>query len=148
KIAAQALLLAAIVSLAGWWAGTYRDAAIFIGGIAATAVVLQFASAGLMRVLARLKRLPSFVLRQGVGSLYRPGNQTRVTLFTVGLGALFVIAVWLFQVNVQSEFLLDLSGLSSDMFVIDVQPDQQAPVAAALDKLGATSVTLVPLATA
>jgi len=148
KIAAQALLLAAIVSLAGWWAGTYRDAGVFIGGLAATAVVLQIGSTALMRALARLRRLPSFVLRQGVGSLYRPGNQTRVTLFTVGLGALFVIAVRLLQVNVQNEFLLDLSGLSADMFLMDVQPDQRAPVAAALDRLGATSVTLLPLARA
>ena len=54
-----------------------------------------------MTALARLRRLPSFVLRQGIGSLYRPGNQTRVTLFTVGLGALFVIAVRLMQVNMQ-----------------------------------------------
>jgi putative ABC transport system permease protein len=49
---------------------------------------------------------------------------------------------------VQGEFLVDLSGLSADMFLIDVQPDQRAPVAAALEKLGATSVTLVPLARA
>jgi putative ABC transport system permease protein len=145
RLAAQLLLGAAVAGLAGWQAGTYRNAALFVGGIAATAIVLNAASATLVRLLAGLRRLPWFVLRQGVGSLYRPGNQTRVTLFTVGLGALFVIAVRLFQVNVQQEYALDLSGLSADMFMIDVQPQQRVAVAAALETLGARSVTLLPM---
>ena len=161
KIGAQVLLAAAVAALAGWQAGTYRNAALFIGGIAATAIVLNGAGAVLMGLLARLhppanrrsRRVGRasggwFVMRQGIGSLHRPGNQTQVTLFTIGLGALFVIAVRLFQVNVQQEYRLDLDGLSADMFLIDVQPDQRAPVEAALQRLGATSVTLLPLSRA
>ncbi|HXT31044.1 MAG TPA: FtsX-like permease family protein, partial [Vicinamibacterales bacterium] len=72
----------------------------------------------------------------------------RVTMFTIGLGALFVIAVRLFQVNVQHEYMLDLGALSADMFLIDVQPGQRAPVEAALQRLGATAVTLLPLSRA
>ena len=164
KIAAQVLLAAAVAALAGWQAGTYRDAALFVGAVAATAIVLNGAGATLMGVLARVHRPASrsspqvgrasggrrrsFVLRQGIGSLHRPGNQTRVTMFTIGLGALFVIAVRLFQVNVQHEYMLDLGALSADMFLIDVQPDQRAPVEAALQRLGATAVTLLPLSRA
>ena len=86
-------------------------------------------------MLSRLRRLPSFVLRQGIGSLYRPGNQTRVTLFTVGLGALFVIAVRLFQVNMQQAYALDLSDMSADMFFIDVQPGQRDEIDASLKRV-------------
>jgi putative ABC transport system permease protein len=145
KIGAQVLLATAIAALAGWQAGTYRNATLFVGGIAATAVVLQLASTVLMRGLAGLRRLPNFVLRQGIGSLHRPGNQTRVTLFTVGLGALFVIAVRLFQVNLQQEYTLDLGALSADMFMIDVMPDHRAEVAATIERLGGTNVTLLPI---
>jgi putative ABC transport system permease protein len=148
KAAAQVLLAAAIAVLAGWMAGTYRNASIFIGGIGATVVLLHVAGTVLTAMLARLRRLPSFILRQGIGSLYRPGNQTRVTLFTVGLGALFVIAVRLFQVNLQQEYALDLGGLSADMFLIDVQPPERDAVAATLDSLGATDVTLLPVSRA
>ncbi len=101
-----------------------------------------------MAGLARLGRLPSFALRQGVNSLHRPGNQTRVTLFAVGLGALFVIAVRLFQVNLQQEYAVDLRGLTSDMFVIDVAPGDRTAVAARLTALGASDVTLMPVAQA
>jgi putative ABC transport system permease protein len=148
KIAAQVLIAAAIAGLAGWMAGTYRDAGLFVGGIAATAVVLHAAGTATMAALSRLGRLPSFALRQGVNSLHRPGNQTRVTLFAVGLGALFVIAVRLFQVNLQQEYTIDLGGLTSDMFVIDVTPGDKAAVAARLSSLGAAEVTLAPVAQA
>ena len=145
KIGAQVLLAASIAALAGWQAGTYRNATLFVGGIAATAIVLQLASTVLMRGLAGLRRVPNFVLRQGIGSLHRPGNQTRVTLFTVGLGALFVIAVRLFQVNLQQEYTVDLDALSADMFMIDVMPDRRADVTATLEQLGGTNVLLLPV---
>jgi putative ABC transport system permease protein len=145
KIAAQALIAGALALLAVWMAGTYRNASVFVGGIVATVVVLHLAGTVLTRALARVGRLPSFILRQGVGSLYRPGNQTRVILFTVGLGALFVIAVRILQVSLQQEYALDLSGLSADMFLIDVQPPQRDAVEASLARLGATDVLLLPL---
>jgi putative ABC transport system permease protein len=148
KIGAQILIAAAIAALAGWMAGTYRNASLFVAGIVATVVVLHVAGTALTAMLARVRRLPSFILRQGISSLYRPGNQTRVTLFTVGLGALFVIAVRLFQINLQQEYALDLRGLSADMFLIDVQPPQREGVGALLGSLGATDVWLLPVSRA
>ena len=145
KLGAQLLIAGAIAALAGWMAGTYRNASVFAATIVATVVVLHAAGSILTAGLARLRRLPSFVLRQGIGSLYRPGNQTRVTLFTVGLGTLFVIAVRLLQVNLQQEYALDLNGLSADMFMIDIQPPQHQAAHDTLTRLGATDVTLIPM---
>ena len=147
-LGAQALIAVAIVALAGWMAGTYRNAAIFVGGIFAAVVMLHLAGTLLMALLSRLRRLPSFVLRLGVGSLYRPGNQTRVILFTVGLGALFLVSVRLIQIDMQQEYALDLSDLTADMFMVDVQPDQHDAVEASLRALGASDVRLVTVARA
>lgn len=147
-IGAQALIAGAIAVLAGSMAGTYRNAALFVGGIFAGGVVLHMAGTLLMWMLSRLRRLPSFALRMGVGSLHRPGNQTRVILFTVGLGALFIVSVRLFQVNAQQEYDLDLSDLASDMFLIDVQPDQRGAVDALLHSFGASDVRLLTVARA
>lgn len=146
KILTQLAIMGAIALLAGWMAGTYRNASLFVGGIAATVVILHLAGTALTSMLSRLRRLPSFVLRHGIGSLYRPGNQTRVTLFTVGLGALFVIAVRLFQVNMQQAYTLDLSDMTADMFFIDVQPGQRDEIDASLKRSGATDVTMMPVA--
>ena len=148
SIGAQALIAVAIAALAGWMAGTYRNAAIFIGGIVAAVVVLHGAGTLLMTLLARMRRLRSFALRLGVGSLYRPGNQTRVILFTVGLAALFLVSVRLFQVNMQQEYALDLSDLAADMFMVDVQPDQRDAAERSLRALGAGDIRAAPVARA
>jgi putative ABC transport system permease protein len=148
KVGTQASIAAAVVLLAGWMAGTYRNASIFVGGIFAAAIVLHGAGSLLMRGLARLRRMRSFVARQGIGSLYRPGNQTRVVLFTVGLGALFVIAIRLIQVNLQQEYAIDLGDLAVDMFMIDVPPPQRDAVEASLKTLGAADVRLLTVARA
>ncbi|MEJ7701984.1 MAG: hypothetical protein WKF71_20445 [Pyrinomonadaceae bacterium] len=55
-------------------------------------------------LLKRIKIFGSFSLRQAVNSLYRPGNQTRVILLAVGLGAFVVLAVQSLQANLIREF--------------------------------------------
>src|SRR5262249_51566165 len=111
----------------------------------ATILVLGFAGAALTYALRRARRLPSFALRQGVSSLYRPGNQTRTILFAVGLGALFVIAVRIQQVNVLNEFDFDLSAASADMFLVDIQKDQRPAAEATIAGLGAGAPTIIPI---
>jgi putative ABC transport system permease protein len=145
RAASVVLLLAGLMALATWQAGDYRGATVFLVALASTALTLHFAGALLMRVLAKLRDLPWFVLRQGVGSLHRPGNQTRVILFSVGLGSLFMIAIRSQQMNVEAAYGLDLDSLTADMFLIDVQNDQRAAAQAALTRLGATEVDLAPV---
>jgi len=146
KRGAEVLIAVAIAALAGWQAATWRNAGLFVGGVFATAVVLNGMAAVIMAWLARLPAVRSFVTRQGIRSLYRPGNQTRVTLFTIGLGALFVIAVRLFQVNIQGEYSFDLANLSADMFLIDVMPGDHDGVMSTLRRLGVDDVELLPVA--
>jgi len=56
--------------------------------------------------------------------LRRPGNQTRVILMAVGLGAFFVLGVRALQANLLSQFSLVLDRGAPDMFLIDIQQDQ------------------------
>ena len=97
------LIVLALFALTSYQASSLRIGGIFIGMLVGTALVLNLIGAGLMRLLRRARRLPSFVLRQGVGSLYRPGNQTKVILIAVGLGTLFVTAMRLQQANLMRE---------------------------------------------
>src|SRR5262245_66261981 len=90
---------------------------------------------GLMRLLRRARRLPSFVLRQGVGSLYRPGNQTKVILIAVGLGTLLVTAMRLQQANLMRELDVDRSLAESDMYLIDIQQDRRSGVDGSMKRL-------------
>src|SRR5581483_9481326 len=107
--------------------------------LAAMTVVLNLAAWLLMHGLSGLRRLPSFALRQGVNSLYRPGNQTRIILLAVGLGVFFVVSVRLLQVNLLDAFSVDLNNAErADLYLVDIQRDQLVNLSAFVrDALGA-----------
>ena len=68
----------------------------------------------------------------------RPGNQTRVILLAVGLGAFFVLGVRALQSNLLDEFSVELDKGGPDMFLIDIQQDQVDRVRAFLTDRAAT----------
>jgi putative ABC transport system permease protein len=144
RLGTWVLILPGLLGLAIWQSGSLRYTAVFMGIAVATVLVLGLAGTALMRLLRRVRHLPSFALRQGVSSLYRPGNQTRTILLTVGLGALFTIAVRIQQVTVLNLFESDLNAVSWDMFLIDIQKDQCAAAEATITRLGGATPTLMP----
>lgn len=116
--------LAGLLGLAVWQAGSLKVGAFFLGGLAATSVVLYLAALVLTLLLRKLKILGSFSLRQAVNSLYRPGNQTRIILLAVGLGAFVVLAVQSLQSNLVREFDFTRNQRLPSLFFVDVQKSQ------------------------
>ncbi len=74
-----------------------------------------------MRVIAPLANAPSFPLRHAVLHISRPGNQTRVILLAVGLGAFFIVGVRSLQASLLEEFSVESTANAPDMFLMDVQ---------------------------
>jgi putative ABC transport system permease protein len=99
-----AVSLAGLLGLATWQAGSLKVGAIFLAGLGATSLVLYGAAVLLTRILRGAKNFGSFSVAQAVNSLYRPGNQTRIILLAVGLGAFVVLAVQSLQANLVREF--------------------------------------------
>src|SRR5204862_8358671 len=88
------------------------------------AFVLQLAGWLLIYLVSPLSRSRSFPLRHAVLHLSRPGNQTRVILLAVGLGAFFIVGVRSLQASLLAEFSIQVSADSADMFLIDIQRSQ------------------------
>ena len=128
QVAAAVCVTAALVGIAAWQAGSVRVALVVCGGFAGLALVLHGAGALLVRAVRPLAATPWFPLRHAVVSLRRPGNQTRVILLAVGLGAFFVLGVRALQSNLLSQFSLQLQRGGADMFLIDIQQDQAGSV--------------------
>ncbi|HMQ02567.1 MAG TPA: ABC transporter permease [Pyrinomonadaceae bacterium] len=114
----------ALLGLAVWQAGSMIVGVFFLVGLAATAGVLYLAALLLTSILKRLKIFASFSLRQAVNSLHRPGNQTRIILLAVGLGAFVVLAVHSLQANLVREFDFTLNQRLPSLFFIDIQKSQ------------------------
>ena len=137
---------ATLVAVAAWQAGSLEVGLMLSGGFVATAVVLQLAGAALVRAVQPLRYSRSFALRQAVLRMVRPGNQTRVILLAVGLGAFFILGVRTLQVNLLRDFELQAGADAPDMFLIDVQQDQRDGLAAFLDEANgaAPSPKIIP----
>ncbi|MEO7658656.1 MAG: FtsX-like permease family protein, partial [Pyrinomonadaceae bacterium] len=121
--------LAGLLGLAVWQAGSLKVGAFFLGGLAATGLVLYTSAAILTWLLRKLKKFSSFSIRQAVNSLYRPGNQTRIILLAVGLGAFVVITVQIMQTNLVREFDFSRNRRLPSMIFVDIQKSQIAELA-------------------
>ncbi|CAN5868976.1 ABC transporter permease [soil metagenome] len=124
----------ALAAVASWQAASIQIGLIVTGGFAGLALILHGAGIGLVRAIRPLARTRIFALRHAVLSLQRPGNQTRVILLAVGLGAFFVLGVRALQNNLLSEFSLEMQEGGPDMFLIDIQQDQVEQVRAFLSQ--------------
>jgi putative ABC transport system permease protein len=124
QVGMTALVSLALVVVASWQAASWKVGLLVCGGFAVVALVLHGAGVLLVWAVRPLMLAPWFPLRHAVGSLARPGNQTRVILLAVGLGSFFVIGVRALQANLLKEFSVTLQGSGADMFLVDIQQDQ------------------------
>ena len=104
------------------------------GGFVGIAFVLHLAGIALVRAVQPLCHSRSFALRQAVLHIARPGNQTRVILLAVGLGAFFVLGVRSLQANLLRDFSIQAGPDAPDMFLIDIQSAQRDDMAVFLDE--------------
>jgi putative ABC transport system permease protein len=125
---------AALVGVAAWQAGSLRVGLLLSGGFVATAVVLHACGVALVWAIQPLRYARSFPLRQAVLHMVRPGNQTRVILLAVGLGAFFILGVRSLQANLLRDFAIQAGPDAPDMFLVDIQPGQRDQVAAMADQ--------------
>ncbi|HEY0100815.1 MAG TPA: FtsX-like permease family protein, partial [Pyrinomonadaceae bacterium] len=138
------VVVGGLVLLAAWQAGSIRVGAFFMAGLAATAFVLNLTAMLVIFLVRRARHIRSFPLRHAINSLYRPGNQTRVVVLAVGLGAFLVIATQSLQRNLVREFDPAARAQLPNMFLIDVQTDQKNGVEELITQATGERPTLVP----
>ena len=119
-----AFCLAGLLGLAVWQAGSIIVGAFFLVALGLTTGILYLTAVVLTLFLKRIKTFGSFSISQAVNSLYRPGNQTRIILLAVGLGAFVVLSVQSLQTNLVREFDFSRNERLPSMFFIDIQRSQ------------------------
>ncbi|HEX7140304.1 MAG TPA: ABC transporter permease, partial [Vicinamibacterales bacterium] len=146
-IAVLVAVAAGLVAITAWQAASLKVGLIVCAGFAGLAVVLTLAGRALVALVAPLASSRSFPLRHAVLHLSRPGNQTRVILLAVGLGAFFIVGVRSLQATLLDEFSVQVSEGSPDMFLLAIQRGQADGVRAFLSEPGRASgdVQLIPV---
>ena len=148
QIVVTVVVVAGLVALTVWQAGSLRIGSVVAAGFAGTAIALHLAGTLLLRAIRPLARSKSFALRHAVLQLSRPGSQMRIVLLAVGLGSFFIIGVRSLQQNLVDQFAVRMTADSPDMFLLDIQRDQVKPVEAAIAAHmdpGTTAPPLIPV---
>ena len=141
-------LAASVVALAAWRSPTLKTALWMSAGIAAVLVVLLLSAIVLSAIARRALRAGwPYVVRQGVANLYRPANQTRAVVLSLGFGAFLITTLYLVQANLLRQFDLTTSAARGNLLFFDVQDDQDAGVESIVRNAGYAVVQSTPIVT-
>jgi putative ABC transport system permease protein len=138
------VVLGGIILLSVWQANSWRVGLAFVGGLAATSLVLFFSAWLLTLILKRARKFGSFAVRQAIGSLHRPGNQTRIILLAVGLGTFVVLAVQSLQVNLVRQFDFSRNSNLPALFLTDIQRSQKDGVLELIKQQAGEDAEMIP----
>ena len=138
------LTLGGLLGLSVWQAGSWKVGVAFLVSLGVTSVMLYVTAILLTSILKRTKKFSSFSIAQAINSLYRPGNQTRIILLAVGLGAFVVLTVQSLQANLVREFDFTRNESLPSLFMIDIQRSQVEKVKEMTEKVIGETVKPIP----
>ncbi len=120
---------ASVLGLSLSRANTVKRGVGFAVAIGVAIGVLWLSAVGLSWLARRAIR-PSwpFPIRQGVASLYRPGNQTRAVVLALGFGVFLMGTLYQVQYNILRSLDLRLGEARSNVVFFDVQETQRAGI--------------------
>jgi putative ABC transport system permease protein len=122
-------IVASVLGLTLQRADTLRHGIGFAAGIG-LAIGILWACAAALSWAARRAVTPRwpFTIKQGVASLYRPGNQTRAVVLAIGFGVFLVGTLYQVQHSVLSALSGRIAESRANVVFFDVQQDQHAGV--------------------
>jgi putative ABC transport system permease protein len=137
RVLVDAALVASVVGVAvaraqsivqGLWMATATGAVLLVLSLVASA--LSWSARRSVR-----KGWP-YVVRQGVANVYRPANQTRAVMLSLGFGAFLVTTLYLVQNSIVRDLSISTASSGANLLLFDVQQDQTAPIDSMINARG------------
>ena len=126
-VAVNMFIAATVIGIAATRSRSLVEVSSFSGGIAVVLGLLWLSAVALARGARRMLRAGwPYVVRQGVANLYRPANQTRAVVLSLGFGAFLVSTLYLVQANLLKQLELTQEASRGNLLFFDVQGDQGA----------------------
>jgi putative ABC transport system permease protein len=126
-----------------WMTGLF----FFIGLAVALASLALVAMLLLFLVKKYFPSKAGFILRHSLANLYRPNNQTRVLLVTIGLGAFIISTLNIVEQSMLSQVEFKGQENQSNTIMFDIQPHQRDGVVELMKEQGLTVNQVVPIVT-
>lgn len=129
RITLSLAIVATVLALGLTRANTIQRGIGFTAAICG-AIGILYLSASLLSWIARKALRPSwpFPVRQGIASLYRPGNQTRAVVLALGFGVFLMGTLYQVQHNILRTLDFRMGQARANVVFFDVQEGQRAGV--------------------
>jgi putative ABC transport system permease protein len=148
RVIVNVALAGSVIVLAATRAPSLENALWMSAGIAGVLIVLVGSATFLSALARRVLRVRwPYVVRQGVANLYRPANQTRAVVLSLGFGAFLITTLFLVQSNLLRQFNITTEASRGNLLFFDVQEDQGAGVGALVEQAGYEVVQTTPIVT-
>ncbi len=142
------LMVASLAFVTVARARRWQEGIAFALGILFVMGALWIAAAILSRVARGIVRpFWPFPLRHGVASLYRPGNQTRAVVVSLGFGVFLIGTLYQTQSSLLAVMADRLAQLHANVVFFDIQSDQAPGVDSSLALHHASVLPRIPLIT-
>jgi putative ABC transport system permease protein len=139
-------IVASVLAITLTRAGNVQRAVGYAAAIAGAIGLLWGTAAVLVRASrATSRRIRSYVVRQGMSNLYRPGNQTQAVVLAIGFGVFLMSTMYQVQHNLLRQLDLKLDQSRANVVFFDVQEDQERGVDSIVRAAGHTVVQRAPI---
>ncbi len=125
RLVTSAVIGMGLMMLAMWQARSLTLGFVFILAFAAALVILRFGVWLMLKGLRILPRPRSFVVRQALGSVQRPGSYTVGMAVSIGVGVMVIVTVALVKASLLASIGDRIPDEAPTFFFIDIQPDQK-----------------------
>lgn len=139
-------LIAGVMAMALSRSKSTQEAMGMVAGIAGVLLALYLSATLLSKIARKVVRARwPYVVRQGVANLYRPANQTRAVVLSLGFGAFLISTLYIVQSNLLRQFDITAAASTANLLLYDVQEDQAPGVDTIIRTAGETILQRVPM---
>lgn len=136
---------AAVAALVAWTAADARLATWVLLGLAVTLLLLTVVAMLLVRALALLRNRGRVALRFGIAHIPRRAQASRVQIVAFGVGIMALLLLSLVRADLLAGWRKTLPDDAPNRFLINIQPDQVAPLQAFLREHAGDAPHLFPM---
>jgi putative ABC transport system permease protein len=146
RLAVDVALVLSVVGISIARSQTVRQGLWIAAATGAVLLVLALVATGLSRIARRSVRAGwPYVVRQGIANVYRPANQTRAVMLSLGFGAFLVTTLYLLQNSIVRDLSVDAASSGANLLMFDVQGDQALPIDSVIKARGFTIAQQSPV---
>jgi len=127
---------AAVFALMRWQAGEVKLAGYVLGGFGVSFAVFAALAYGALRAVGRFGRAGGVSWRYGLANLMRRPRANAVQIVAIAVGIAAVLLLTLIRADLLDAWRGRLPPDAPDRFLVNIQPEQRAPLADFLERNG------------